>query len=737
MSCVAKRLLSWLAAALALSSCGTGDRAPTQGPPTPDQVARRAAAGMGQVAGDWGSFHPAPGLVATDYEAFGPAADDPAPIAANGAFSTYVFAGRAGIVFAAPRQGTATQAALPAECGLYMSPALGNGQKIAYGIGPTGQPAWVVSAQGYLALDATTTMLSLILLDPALANPDPAVQQAQAVWLVGRLSAGWPAVSTAAAAYDAALGARRDPAGDPAFVAALAQAKAETLTSMPAPQPVALALAGTRAAVERRFASLQLEGAFVNFSADPKAKVAVRIASAGKVVSYVKPEPLDDKRANVSVAANRGTAVDLYYTIRLIDRAALPKDSNALSAPALTDRLPLKGDVIKAGVIPASSWWGYLDVLGSLVSWATDQAMAAAGVAYAKVAGGGAEGMAEAGQALEVRVFSGGFANGQPPEIAAHVQTYYAREAGNAYRQNVAMAVVELLLMIPGADVVLGDEFGAKVVTSAVTQAFRDLETLAATRGTTSEGLGSSMLEICGNAAKSALDTAIQEAAATKSQLRGGWRKLFSFAGAGGRKLLKTVGRTLTGGWVAKGGQVANRLERMAMPYSLMEYHVVEVGGGACKQLLESAAKEAGGDLGLRFPTICEDCLETACQAECKAATEADMAGLDACHEACSAATSPCVEKMRADATACNQRCGQTRTAACNADPDCLVHIPGECMKECKPFDALAGGPCYATMNQCFASCAQTHAAAKAAEEGFFGCAERACKDRCEPAKGT
>jgi hypothetical protein len=737
MSCIAKRLLPWLAAAFAFSSCGneSGKQGAASGPPTPVQLARRAAAGMGQVVGHWGSFHPAPGLFAADYEAFGPAADDPAPIAANGAFSTTVFAGRAGIVFAAPRSGTATRGALPAECGLYMSPALGNGQKIAYGAGPSGQPAWVVSAQGYMALDATTTVVSLVLLDPALASPDPAIQQAQATWLVGKLAAGWPATATAAAAYDAALGARRDPAIDPAFVAALAQAMAQTLAEMPtpAPQPVALARA-SRSEVERRFAGLQLAGAFVHFDADPNAKVAVRVASAGKVVSYVTPEPLDAKRADVSVAANRGTAVDLYYTIRRIDIAALPRDSNALSAPTLTDRLPLQGDVIKAGVIPASSWWGYLDVLGNLVSWATDQAMAAAGVAYATIAGASG-GMAEAGQALEIRVFSGGFANGQQPEIAAHVQAYYGREAAIAYRQNVAMAVVELLLMIPGADVVLGDEFGAKVVAAAVTQAFRDLETHAATAGTTSEGLGSSMLQICGNAAKSALDAAIQEAANTKRQLRGGWKKLFSFVGAGGRRLLKTVGRTLTGGWVAKGGQVANRLERMAMPYSLMEYHVAAIGGGACRELLESVAKKAGSDPGLRFRTICEDCLEAACQAECAAALAADMTGLDACHEACSASVNPCVEKVRADTTACNQRCGQTRTAACGTDPDCLFRIPGECMKECKPFDALAGGPCYATMNQCFAACAQTHASAKAAEEGFYGCVQRACMDRCEPAE--
>lgn len=739
-----------VAAAAGLAACSGdpgGDGGPGQGPfssrpPSPEQLRE---AGMDRVTAQWALLRPAAGLPTTDYEGFGAAGDDPVPVQANGAFVVNVFGVRPGTVFATPRDGSATLAAGAPETGIYLTPYAGNGVRMTLASDTSGRTVYAAADSGYVVLDATTTVITTLLSHPATDTQDPSVRVRQLEWMCAKWASGWPAVGGAAAAYDAALAGRRDPVVDPAFDAALGQAMGDVFSSMPdfaSSEPaVRTTLAPARAirgSPRKPGTQLAGFGAFWLWGgagAGPEEKVAMTVASAGRYATFVELEPVDKTRGKITAKTNAGTAIDTYFTARLIDRSKLPPDSTAHLRPQILDRLPLKDGMVASGILPAKSLWSYLDVVGNAVDWVTQTVGEKTGVL--SVSG---QFEAREGDLLEIRFFSGGKSYGNDPGVFQHVEQHYAAEAHKAFAHNVAMLTTESILLIPGADVVLGEDLIGKVMTAAVTKALTDLQSNAAAQSP--EGFASQLLSVCSNAAKVAVDTAIKEAAATKQIQRKGWRKLLSYFTKGGRRLLVSVGKHLSGGKLMKGGCIANRVLRMARPPSIMEYHVVEVGGGACRELMKKAAAEP--DHGLLTIGPCTDCLSKACEPQClemlklqAGPQENTRAGpRDACSAGCTAAFESCKVELGRTTTACNQACGNAGRQECmklggNAMNSCLARMPFDCMKKCGVTEAVTSKPCLDKMVACEKQCVGGSGAAGDPMEAFYECSQAHCKALC------
>lgn len=710
-----------------LARCGDEDAPPPILPGAPTALPVSGAGGTvapGPPLGVWGAFRPAAGLQPADYEVFGLADDEPSAIRADGLFGIRLHGERARQVFAAPRPGTATFAHLAPETGIYISPHLGGGQRLV--LTPAAQGGWsyALAVDGYLVIDSHTTVLALALLHPMLATGDPAIQQQQARWMVERLGRGWPSVSAAARAYDEALLARRDPADDPTFVAQLHAALAEIAAALPA--PVATVTRADRpprreGSARPRAARMTAVIAWPWSPAAPEPRLAAATYSVLDEVSYIDFKPLDEQTGEIIPRTRRGTALDYFYTVSQIDTARLKPDDKRLTNPGPLDQLPLVGRV-GDGVVAANSYASYIDVAGKLADRLTTVAGERAGLL------GGVK--ASKPNVYEVRLFSGGFSNFNNPLLYEHVRTQYAGEADIAFRQNMAMAVSELLSTFPGYDEILGDGLGQAIVKGAVESAISSVQSMGARRSLTGADIQGAIIA----AAKAALDAALKEASrsSVRSATRGGWRMVARYLGSGAKKLFKVVLKFPA--QVAKGGSLVNRAARMAAPESLMEYHVVHVGVSPCEQYV---AENVDDPAEVEQARPCIECLDANCEPQCVARLEA--AGVDAWHA--------CVEGCLATDRACADQCKtgappgplELCFAACDAGPQNdkgQLDLLRACYSRCDSRALKSGTQvcldgCTAQFAQCEIGCDASYPAAKQAVEALTRCGDQACAGQC------
>jgi hypothetical protein len=483
---------------------------------------------------------PAPGLTVTDYAVYGTLDDNAGSVSADGRLQAAVNQARSGFFFATPKDGSATAGKLALGSGLYMAPTPGSSRVCRNGT------TWSVATTGTAVLDATTTVMSILLMHPMVANLAPDVQTQQLQWMVSTLNAGWPNLTNSAAVYDRALAAGADPFADATFKTALTASLGDVLDKMPEYK-----------------SSLLPE---INRAAN---HVPYSTAQKGQAVTSLKEGINGSASVTLEPGTESGEGLDYYYSVKEIAATAMPQElaSPAFTSPNMLQTLPTVRTVA-SGFVASTSYWKYLDIAGFALQAATDYLADTTGIKP-----GGTFALPQKAF-YEVRFFSGGFGYGGSATDYDFVQANFPADAAAAFRHNVATAVVETLSLIPGADKLLKSEIASKVIAAAVQQTMSELSSLlnrAGAGGIAGKDLANLMYNVC----KAATDTFTQEAsqASLKSQVKTTFTEWFK---AGGKATLDFI--LSVPGNIAKGGSLSNRAFRLARPDSVMEYYIVAVG---------------------------------------------------------------------------------------------------------------------------------------------------------------
>ncbi len=597
-----------LGAALTLALAGCPSGAPSETPST-------ARAGRLAVA---------PGLEAVDFEAFGADTDEATEVGSEGDFVLAAPLDAPGVVFAVPRAGSPTAGRLADGTGLYLSPTPGEGLRLVRG-GALG-----LATSGPVALDATTTVLGLLLLHPDLAHPQGDVQRAQLEWMLGRLGGGWPALAAAAARYDALLAEGRAFDEDADFASAWTEALEDVRRDMPTPSP---------ARIRTDRAGLLVRG-------DDYA-----LSSGGREVSTLTVRAADASALELVVGTENGTGLDYLYQVRVADGL---DTTGGLDAPDFLAPSPERSDgsgpVLASGHVASSSYWRYADVLGRTVDYASQLVTSGTGIAPSATLR-----LARPPRGVsfyELRLFSGGWGVGRQAALTELARQRYPAEAGAAFRLNLAAALLETMSLIPGSEALLGDDAVAAAVQSASLAALTRIQAVLEVKGP--GGLeASDVYAIVYDVAGSVVQSAVAES--TKGAQRQGARRVIRWFGSGGKRAL----RFLFGvpGRVARGGALANRSFRLLVPDSVMEvwligleaadgpgcalgchrdtdrieYGCVPVRGAFCRDLAASPAEKhaACAEAGYADWANFGDTGETLAECAVRCASEAERLGAE------------------------------------------------------------------------------------------------------------
>lgn len=557
------------------------------------------------------SVEVAPGLVPEDYVVYGVAGDREAAVDTSGSASADVFEERPGFVFAAPRNDSPSAKSLAAESGIYLAPYLGYGQRLVQS-GTT----YAVAKDGPLSINATTTLLSLLMMHPDLTHPAFDVATVQVNYFANRLSRGWPTLTSCAQKYDDLLADGTDPTLDSGFAACVTASLEEVRLDMTVPSPAAQrASTGSEGTATSSFALTALP------TRAPRAVAAVvsgddsSWSSSGIVVSELETKK-SGSEVRVEPKSQTGTGLDYLYFVRRLPVTKFPegKTSAAFVSPELLSNVA-SSSIVAAGAVPASSYFSYLDVIGNSMNWLADK------VGSVTIAPSGGVGLPipSAGiEYYELRLFSGGYGLGEQASIGQYALDYYSSETKGAFRHNVASALVEILTLIPGADVLLGEDTGAAVVQEATTAAITGLEQLLTTKG--AGGItGSDVYDLLYGIAKSTVTKYVDKATekAQKNQVK----RFIKWVGAGGKKAVKFVFSIPAK--VAKGGSLANRAFRLANPDSTMELWYIAVGKDGDLQVI-SGSEHVTGATNSRSCTLSADIAWTVRGIEPKALPDED-----------------------------------------------------------------------------------------------------------------
>lgn len=609
-NCFVIDFVAFLAAALPLAGCGSSDSKPTN-------ISLR------------GTLSPAPGLATSDFTVWGPSDAAPSAVSADGSWSASGYPHRTGILFATPKSGSAAAASLGAESGLYMTPAADK-VRLVKGSGGytglsdagasyaaaldggaldggapdggapsnagTGASAYGIATDGDMAMDATTTVISLLIMHPMLAHPSSDVSTAQLRWMIARMAGGWPCLAQAAAVYDADLLSRLDFSADPSFTAPFATCL-DDLAAMPVTTP---AVPTGKQAMQLLELSFSPAGRFSDMGDQP---VDVSLAVAGLQVSSVAQVSADNKAAVVEPKTKNGTGLDYYYTIKQLDDSLTKAGTDApiFASPGQFE-LHTTGPALASGFIPSSSYFGYLDVVGNSIETVTSFVTGLA------VKSPNRHITLPSQHMYEVRFFSGGFGFGVTADAYAFASANFSAEHDAALYQNVAMAVVEMIAIIPGAGEVLAEGEGGKILQEVVQKTIVDLRALLAAKGT--NVTGDDVYNLMYGVVKTALDSAVSSV--TSDVQAGIGKKLLGWLVGGGKKAIATV--VGLPGKVAKGGALGNRAFRLSNPESVMEYTIVAVGytPGNCEPFMNTMVIQYGA-----YPADCKQCANLACPTEC------------------------------------------------------------------------------------------------------------------------
>ena len=581
----------WLLLGIWVVGC-TGEPPEGDEPPKADEDAAAISGTLGVASG----------LRAEDYIVMSPLADDELAVGANGAFAVPLDDERVGVILAVPRDGTPSSDHLQEETGIYLSPSPGFG----YRLGWEGSHL-VLRQAGEVAVDAYTTILSLVLMHPSLATPSTGAQIEQLAWMTEKArTSGWAAWERCARAYDAMHTAGEDGWEDPALVGCLAEMVEEVEAHMPEVDPDGLApgvlRSGPGPEVELTSGGARPLARFYGWRGDSA------VASSSAVASDLKLE-YTWSGVRITPSTHNGTALEYFYFLYPLDDEGIDargrRSDSFRFAPVDTSR---PGAHIRSGVLSASSYWGYVDIVGNSLSWVTDF------LGFATGASPDAEIVlplpSSDYEAYELRLFSGGF---DTAGMADWADEHFPSEASAAFQLNVSMAVIETLSLIPGADALLGDSTSRKVVQEATTRAMTEIIALRGRAG--SEGVsGEDLYQVLHGICETALNTFMNESSSGAQER--GVKRFLAWVGRGGKRAVKTV--LSLPGKVAKGGTVANRAYRLARPSSVMERYVILLERGGSSGALQRIGEHFPGVSldyqfgGVRFGHPFESCEEHA-----------------------------------------------------------------------------------------------------------------------------
>lgn len=488
-----------------------------------------------------GVLRPATGLAAADFDIWSPSTDTPTAARSDGAYTATVQGSQSAFVFAGPRAGSASATKTGLVGGLYMTPAMGAARIVG--------PPYRVAEDSSAALDATTTVLSMILLHPMVAHPSASVMRQQTAWLSDKLAAGWTDLADAAKRYDTDLAAGTDIETDASFSAIFLRVLATVEAELPAFAPDEPWLAQSALTAEE----------LVHLSHSPL-----------NTVSSLKVETTTESSATLKPGTATGTGIDYYFEVRALPATDFPgwtNDSAFKTPPVAITRAQA---VVATGFISSSSYFSYADIIGNSMKFITK-------LISSPVEPKSTFDVPAAKKVYEVRYFSGGVGTGLMDSMGAFTSANYPSQARSAFIHNIAGGAVEALSLIPGAEGILGDEVGAQVVQEAIQQLIVELETTLSAKGP-SNITASDIYTLTFNILKTAVDKWIEKT--TEQMQKKGWKKFIAWAGWGGKKALKMV--MSVPGKVAKGGALANRAARLTSPESLMEVWLaaIEDGGG-------------------------------------------------------------------------------------------------------------------------------------------------------------
>lgn len=520
----------------------------------PDTVASSLPPELAPVAG---TLSVATGLSAADYEFWDLAATTALPVSADGAFAGQVRGRRAGVLFAVPRAATPSAGKLAPGSGLYMSPAPGVQHLTSTRTGA--KTTYALSDTGVAAMDSVTTILSLLLLHPMLATPWHAMQQAQARLLVDKVNAGWPAIQAAAQAWDTALAGGQDPGVDAAFKAAIATCVSDVADRLPDPAPL-----------EPPFPSAAPTTGFHHsasraLDSDP---TPYALAAAGRHNSVLSVKSASATTLVVEPNNVPGTGLDYFWEAWLMDSTAYPDGLESAGFVAPNNLKELKtARQVGAGFVAARSYASYLDVVNNAVSYISKKLSDAGGFTPTSTLD------LSPRQFYEFRFFSGALAGDLGAAAYDHASAVFPGETRAAFQHNIAIAVVEALQVVPGAQALLGDGPQADVLTNVIAQTLSDVDALLRTKPAsqiTAEDLSGVVYDVL----KSAVDALAT--AAAQGGTEGALKRVASFFAWGAKTAFKEV--VGLPGKLSKGGAAANRVLRLVRPDSLIELQIAAVG---------------------------------------------------------------------------------------------------------------------------------------------------------------
>ena len=528
-----------------------------------------------------GKLTPAMGLSAAEYQIWGSAADAPTTVDSDGSFAADSSGWHTGVVFAMPVKGSLSEAMAGSENGLYMSPAAGGSHLVTDGNGY----GFTSDSGGVMAMDATTTIIAMLLMHPVLAHPSPDVSAEQLRWMVGKLSSGWPCVADAAEAYDAALVSGNDFSVDPAFSSAFLTCLEDVgdIPEFTPPVPTEDQLATMEQGLETKPAD------YVSHQSDIE-------------VSSLPLKSQDENGITVKPSTRRGTALDYLSIVTMLKPASMP---DGMESPLFTNIDPYSphasASTLASTFVPSDAYWSYLDIAGNTIRKVSGLIPGLVSINPSSTV------TMSAGNFFEARFFSGGEDN----KTGA-----FLFEAAAARSHNITMAVVEALSVIPGVNEMLGNEAGQKTLEAAVKEA------IARAEGLTGRDLTvKNVYEATYGVLKKAVDTYVLEMA-KQSAATGVLAKAADWVFSGGKKVLKFVVSVPTK--IAKGGAATNRTYRIVYPESTMEYYIVAVvgnepdaGTGPCGPKcneLAACCPKITGSLKADCEKWASQCVESSCQ---------------------------------------------------------------------------------------------------------------------------
>lgn len=484
-------------------------------------------------------------LAAVDFDVLGTADDVAAAVDDKGAFSAKAAGGRVSHLIAVPREGSAAATAMEGKTAILMTPALG-GKRISADL--------TLSSGGSGLLNAKTTLLSILMMHPALMHHDAGVGEKQLEWLLSKAREGWPQLDAATAAYEQHLAAGTDVASDDTFAAAFGQVVSEALEQMPEiPDP---SVAGSD------LAAATIKPAAITIGRQRESKLSPVDGTAS--VYKLKPE-----------TAN-GTGLDYYFAVRPVEMSAFADgpDSAAFKNPNTESWPKTKGvQPIAEGVIPAASYFKVVN----FADWAIElTSTALGGLVFAS---DGFE-LPKNGQIYEVR-FNSGAAVSSGPFKAEYDEAFtnWFSDGTNAAVANLVSGMLESLQAIPG----VGDAIGAlptatQIVAEVVKAMAVDAVNLyQAGRIPTRAELAGLMQKYAQQAGNKLVSEFSNASGGQKLKQLGVVKRFAAFMKWGARTTAKVI--LSVPGKVSNAGCVAHRAYRMLYPKSINEYYLVYPGG--------------------------------------------------------------------------------------------------------------------------------------------------------------